>query len=78
MLSSSDRKLYERYIKSRDEFSLVSNNDLGARRYTKIAIFKQENELKLKLEVCTCSATNNVLPDNHAISLESATSATGR
>ena len=53
MLSMHDRKLYERYVESRDEFSLISSNDPGARRDTKIARFKQENELKLKLEVAT-------------------------
>ena len=51
MLSTSDQKLYERYVENRDEFSLVSSNDPGARRDTKIARFKRENELKLKLEV---------------------------
>ena len=53
MLSSSDRKLYERYLEGRDGFSLVSSSDPAARRDTKIARFKQENELKLKLEVCS-------------------------
>ncbi|KAL6719400.1 Type 2A phosphatase-associated protein 42 [Lecanora helva] len=50
MLSKSDRKLHERYIENRDEFSLISSTDPGARRDTKIARFKQEKELKLKLE----------------------------
>ena len=53
MLSVDDRKLHERYVENRDEFSLISSNDPGARRDTKIARFKQENELKLKLEVRT-------------------------
>ena len=52
MLSKSDRRLYERYIEDRDQFSLVSSNDPSARRDTKIARYKQEKELKLKLEVC--------------------------
>lgn len=51
MLSTSDRKLYERYTENKDEFSLTSSNDAGARRDTKISRFKQENELKLKIEV---------------------------
>lgn len=51
MLSTSDRKLYEKYIENKDEFSLIASNDPGARRDTKIARFKQEKELKLKLEV---------------------------
>ena len=51
MLSTSDRKLYERYIEERDDFSLMTNNDPSARRDAKIARFKQENELKFKLQV---------------------------
>ena len=51
MLSKNDRKLYERYIDGRDEFSLMTSNDPSARRDAKIARYKQENELKLKLEV---------------------------
>ena len=51
MLSSVDRKLYERYLDNRDEFALLSNSDMTARRNTKISRFKQEQELKLKLEV---------------------------
>lgn len=51
MLSSSDRKLYERYIDNRDQFSLASSNDPSARRDAKIARYKRENELKLKLKV---------------------------
>ncbi len=56
MLSKSDRKLYERYIDGRDDFSLTTSNDPSARRDAKIARYRQENELKLKLEVReTCS-----------------------
>lgn len=51
MLSTSDRRLYEKYVENKDKFSLIASNDPGARRDTKIARFKQENELKLKLEV---------------------------
>ncbi|KAM0803009.1 tapa protein [Usnea florida] len=50
MLNSRDRKLYERFLEGRDEFALISKTDPGARRDTKIARYKQENELKLKLE----------------------------
>lgn len=55
MLSTSDRKLYERFLENRDDFSLISNTDPAARRDTKIARFKKENELKLKLEVSQAS-----------------------
>ena len=51
MLSRNDRKLYERYIDGRDDFSLMTSDDPSARRDAKIARYKQENELKLKLEV---------------------------
>ena len=56
MLSKSDRKLYERYIDGRDDFSLMTSDDPSARRDAKIARYRKENELKLKLEVGeTCS-----------------------
>ena len=55
VLSTSDRKLYERYVENRDEFSLIPSNDPAARRDTKISRFKQEKELKLKLEVRSIS-----------------------
>ncbi len=51
MLSAKDRKLHERFLEGRDDFSLISTTDAAARRDTKIARYKQENELKLKLEV---------------------------
>ena len=57
MLSKNDRKLYERYIDGRDDFSLVTSDDLSARRDAKIARYKQENELKLKLEVGEACST---------------------
>ncbi|KAL8677901.1 MAG: hypothetical protein Q9186_005712 [Xanthomendoza sp. 1 TL-2023] len=49
MLSRADSKLYQRYLSSRDDFSLLSVTDPTARRNTKIARYKQEQELKLKL-----------------------------
>lgn len=51
MLSKNDRKLFERYLDGRDDFSLMTSNDPSARRDAKIARYKQESELKLKLEV---------------------------
>ena len=53
LLSKSDKKLLERYLEARDEFTLIQGTDIAARRTTKIARFKQEKELKLKLEVLT-------------------------
>ena len=51
MLSQTDKKLSERFLDNRDEFTLLSMSDLAARRDTKISRFKQEQEMKLKLEV---------------------------
>ena len=53
MLNARDRKLYERFLEDKDDFALISTTDPAARRDTKIARYKQENELKLKLEVCS-------------------------
>ena len=58
MLSRNDRKLYERYINGRDDFSLMTSDDPSARRDAKIARYKQENELKLKLEVGETPSTD--------------------
>ena len=52
MLSKADKALHERFLDSRSEFALLSSSDPSARRDTKISRFKQEQELKLKLEVC--------------------------
>ena len=51
MLSKADQKLYEKYLEARDDFSLMASNDATLRRETKIKRYKQENDLKLKLEV---------------------------
>ncbi|KAI4124741.1 MAG: hypothetical protein LQ338_004659 [Usnochroma carphineum] len=50
MLSKADSDLYQRYLSERGDFSLLSASDATARRNTKIARYKQEQELKLKLE----------------------------
>ncbi|KAL9613893.1 MAG: hypothetical protein Q9167_001571 [Letrouitia subvulpina] len=50
MLSEPNAKLYERFLEGRDEFSLVTSSDPTERRNTKISRFKQEKDLKLKLE----------------------------
>ena len=52
LLSKSNKKLLEKYLEIRDDFSLISSTDSATRRDTKIARFKEEKELKLKLEVC--------------------------
>jgi immunoglobulin-binding protein 1 len=52
MLSKADSKLYEQYLDSPNSFSTASTSDAVARRDTKIARFKEEKELKRKLDVC--------------------------
>ena len=55
MLSKNDKKLYERYLDRKDSFTLLASSDPSIRRDTKIARFKQEKDLKQKLEVSTPS-----------------------
>ncbi|KAK9413861.1 putative Type 2A phosphatase-associated protein 42 [Seiridium unicorne] len=50
ILSSSDAKLFESYVEDPEAFSTIPTKDPGARRNAKIANFKQEQELKRKLE----------------------------
>ncbi|KAL8740729.1 MAG: hypothetical protein Q9190_006598 [Brigantiaea leucoxantha] len=50
MLSKANAKLHERYLENPDEFALVPSSDPAELRNTKILRFKQEKELKLKLE----------------------------
>ena len=52
LLSTEDEKLLERYRDSRDGFQLLPNADPTLRRNAKMARFRQEKELKQKLEVC--------------------------
>ena len=51
MLSKADKRLHERFTDNKTEFALLSSSDITARRETKISRFKQEQELKLKMEV---------------------------
>jgi immunoglobulin-binding protein 1 len=48
----ADQKLYNAYTESSTTFSTISTTDPTTRRDAKIANFKQEKELKNKLEVC--------------------------
>ncbi|KAH8651517.1 TAP42-like protein [Tricladium varicosporioides] len=50
ILSGPDKKLYHTYTESPTSFSTISTKDPNARRNAKIANFKQEKELKKKLE----------------------------
>lgn len=51
ILSKSDQKLHEQYLNNRNEFSLLSGRDATSRRDTKIARYKQEKQLKAKVEL---------------------------
>lgn len=50
-LSARDKKLFEQYTESPLNFSLASKNDAANRREVKVARFREEKELKQKLEV---------------------------
>lgn len=50
MLSKGDKKLQERYLDNRDDFSLMPLSNPTGRRDIKIARLKQERELELKLD----------------------------
>jgi hypothetical protein len=52
MLSKGDAKLLESYNEDKQNFSTVSTKDAAARRDVKIARFREEKELKRKIEVC--------------------------
>ena len=55
ILSSENKKLYERFSEGRTSFSLASSTNLEERRRVKVARFQQEKNLKAKLEVSwTC------------------------
>lgn len=51
MLGKADARLFEAYAEDKDSFSTASTRDAAARRDVKIARFKEEKELKRKLEV---------------------------
>lgn len=52
LLSSGDKKLLEEYMANPSSFTLAPMNDAAARRETKVRRFREEKELKQKLEVC--------------------------
>jgi immunoglobulin-binding protein 1 len=51
VLGKSDARLFEAYSDDRNAFSIASTKDAAARRDAKIARFREEKELKRKLEV---------------------------
>jgi len=69
MLSRTDANLFAKFTESPNTFSTASTTDAAARRGTKIARFKEEKELKQKLEVrvtsrepLTCYSSYSVVP----------------
>jgi immunoglobulin-binding protein 1 len=53
LMGKEDAKMYERYTDGPDSFSTASTRDPATRRDIKIKRFKEEKELKRKLEVRT-------------------------
>lgn len=51
LLSAGDKKLFERYIANPSTFTLAPLDDAAARRDIKVRRFREEKELKQKLEV---------------------------
>jgi hypothetical protein len=50
VLGKSDAKLWESYLENKQQFSTASTRDAAARRDAKIQRFREEKELKKKLE----------------------------
>lgn len=59
VLSKQDARMFEQYTENKDGFSTASKTDATVRRETKIARFKEEKELKRKLEVWNRSRTHS-------------------
>ena len=57
ILSKSDQTLQEHHLNNRNEFSLLSSRDATSRRDTKIARYKQEMQIKAKLELLSQNAS---------------------
>lgn len=51
LLSGGDKKLFEQYMANPTSFTLAPANDAAARREIKVTRFREEKELKQKLEV---------------------------
>jgi len=51
LLSVEESRMYERYRERPNTFSTASVTDAAARRETKIARFREEKNLKAKMEV---------------------------
>jgi immunoglobulin-binding protein 1 len=67
ILNEQDKKLYSTYLEEPTSFSTISTSDPNARRNAKIANFKQEKELKKKLEVRKSLAAIEKLVDETSL-----------
>jgi hypothetical protein len=56
LLSDGDKKLFKQYMANPTSFTLMPANDAAARREIKVTRFREEKELKQKLEVCGISS----------------------
>ena len=52
LLGKANAKLFEAYTEDKSNFSTANTRDAAARRDAKISRFREEKELKRKLEVC--------------------------
>jgi hypothetical protein len=59
LLSEGDKKLFEQYMANPSSWTLAPANDAAARREIKVTRFREEKELKQKLEVCSQFSTGN-------------------
>jgi hypothetical protein len=59
LLSGGDKKLFEQYMANPSSWTLAPANDAAARREIKVTRFREEKELKQKLEVCFQSSILN-------------------
>ena len=59
MLSAGNTRLYERYSEDKNGFSLMESHDAAMRRESKIRRFREEKDLKTKLEVCKISCLSS-------------------
>lgn len=68
LLPAGDKKLFEQYLANPTSFTLAPSNDAAARREIKVNRFREEKELKQKLEVCFTPSGDDFCIFAHTIS----------
>lgn len=68
LLSGGDKKLLEHYMANPSTFTLAPVNDAAARRDVKVKRFREEKELKQKLEVFLPNVSPECLLTLYAVS----------